>query len=82
MYVREKYNRFLIGDQVHGPAGGVFGRDSFGCRTVEAVGADFIVTRDGDGVPEFVSGDIDLTVAYRERDSRSQCGPDCDRDAP
>lgn len=34
-----------IGTVIHGFADGMFGRDSYQCRRVEAVGSDWIVTR-------------------------------------
>lgn len=36
---------FTPGDVIHGFCGGSFGRDSYACRRVEAVGPDWIVTR-------------------------------------
>jgi hypothetical protein len=44
-----------VGEVVHGFAGGAFGRDSYDCRRVEAVGHDWIVTRNARGGVEFVS---------------------------
>lgn len=34
-----------VGDVIHGFHKGLFGRDSYGCRRVEAVGADWVLTR-------------------------------------
>ena len=45
-----------VGERIHGFAGGAFGRDSYACRTVEAVGPDWVVTRNEQGEPEFASG--------------------------
>lgn len=49
--------RVEVGDIIHGFAGGAFGRDSYACRRVEAVGADWIVTRNNSGAVEFAAGD-------------------------
>jgi hypothetical protein len=49
-------HEWAVGEPIHGFAGGAFGRDSYGCRRVEAVGWDWIVTRDESGEPEFASG--------------------------
>ncbi len=54
---------WAIGDRIHGFASGGFGRDSYGCRTVEAVGRDWVVTRNDAGVAEFAS---DYHVPRRE----------------
>lgn len=49
---------FEVGDRIHGFAGGYFGRDSYDCRRVVAVGPDWVVTRNDRGVAEFVTGDL------------------------
>jgi hypothetical protein len=46
-----------VGEIIHGFAGGAFGRDSYSCRRVEAVGHDWVVTRNTSGVVECVAGD-------------------------
>ena len=51
---------FRVGMQVHGFAGGVFGRDSYECRRIEAMGSDWVVTRSDTGTPEFASGSESL----------------------
>jgi hypothetical protein len=63
---------FVVGDVIHGFAGGAFGRDSYGCRTVEAVGTDWVVTRNSAGAAEFASGDS-LHWARLSADDRSYC---------
>ncbi len=58
-------NTFPVGATIHGYAGGYFGRDSYQCRRVQAVGIDWIVTRtiepplEGSGV-QLVAGRVDL----------------------
>ena len=53
----ESERALLIGDVLHGFCGGAFGRDSYDCRRVEAIGADWIVTRSlTRGSPEFTRG--------------------------
>jgi hypothetical protein len=47
---------FRLGDIIHGFCGGAFGRDSYNCRRVEAVGADWVVTRNERGEVELVAG--------------------------
>lgn len=47
---------FKVGDVIHGFAAGSFGRDSYACRRVEAVGADWIVTRNTRGEAELATG--------------------------
>lgn len=67
---------FLVGSVVHGFAAGSFGRDSYDCRRVEAVGADWIVTRNRRGEVEMVSGtDIPTT---EEAASRVDCPDHCE----
>ena len=57
-------NRVLcVGDKLYGYCGGFFGRDSYGEKTVEAVGRDWVVVREDDGDPNFAE------VASRQRSS-------------
>jgi hypothetical protein len=53
-----------VGEIFHGFCGGYFGRDSYGCRRVEAVGVDWIVCRIETGYDEgrldFASGPDDI----------------------
>lgn len=70
-------SKFQIGDQIHGFAGGAFGRDSYDCRIVEAVGTDWAVTRNTNGEPEMVSG-THLQHAYYARTDRSFCYEGCE----
>lgn len=44
-----------IGTKLYGFCGGIFGRDSYGDKRVEAVGVDWVVVREGDQ-PDFASG--------------------------
>lgn len=44
-----------VGQVITGYCGGVFGRDSYGPKRVEASGYDWVVVRDEDGVPAFAS---------------------------
>lgn len=70
-------NKFKVGDEIHGFARGAFGRDSYDCRIVEAVGPDWAVTRNTNGEPEMVSGDgVDL--AHHARTDRSYCDDECE----
>ena len=39
----------LVGTVLYGHCGGAFGRDSFTEKRVEALGADWVVARSGDG---------------------------------
>lgn len=49
--------RLLPGDLLVGYCGGYFGRDSYGDKRVEAVGADWVVARDEHGVVECAFGE-------------------------
>lgn len=66
-----------VGDQVHGYADGIFGRDSYACRIIEAVGTDWIVTRNSSGAAEF--GRLDFLEAI-DSDDRSYCSQQCGND--
>lgn len=44
-----------VGDVLHGFCGGIFGRDHHDCCTVEAVGRDWVVTRNDRGGIDFAS---------------------------
>lgn len=63
-------NPFQLGDVIHGFCGGVFGRDSYNCRRVEAVGSDWIVTRNDRGEVEMTT---DLEDAVRYGNDCMQC---------
>ena len=45
-----------VGDVLYGYCGGRFGRDSYGEKRVEAIGADWVVVREEDGSPNFYHG--------------------------
>lgn len=68
------------GDVVHGFAGGYYGRDSYACRTVVAVGeqfgVEFVVTWNGQRY-ELVDG---LYVRWVEElmNERTYCSDDCE----
>lgn len=69
------------GDILHGFCGGSFGRDSYACRRVEAVGLDWIVTRSGLG--DGAASDVELAAGDRiptrvEATDTSWCDVDCD----
>jgi hypothetical protein len=66
-----------VGTVIHGFAFGAFGRDSYDCRRVEAIGADWIVTRNRRGEVELCWGDrLDGVNAYA--DVREGCSDTCD----
>jgi hypothetical protein len=46
-----------VGDPIKGFCGGYFGRDSYDNRVVEAVGPDWVVTRNVHGKVEMYHGD-------------------------
>ena len=66
-----------VGDVIHGFAGGVFGRDSYTCRRIEAIGIDWIVTRNKNGVAEFAPRA--QVESLTDRDDRSYCSDECGR---
>ena len=45
-----------VGTLLFGFCGGDFGRDSYLPKRVEALGADWVVVRDSDGVVDFAAG--------------------------
>jgi hypothetical protein len=59
-----------VGDILHGFCGGMFGRDSYEDKRVEAIGADWVVTRRADefSTPalEFCAGDPERLRRYRQ----------------
>lgn len=60
---------FKVGEVLHGFQGGAFGRDSYECRRIEAVGADWIVTRTltfSQNSVELVTGD---SLQWLQRDA-------------
>jgi hypothetical protein len=78
-------NPFVVGDRIHGFASGYFGRDSYACRTVEAVGPDWVLTRndrDEVEVTQDRSG-RELEWLYEHRADGQWCVlPPCDRGDP
>ena len=59
-----------VGDVIHGFANGAFGRDSYDCRTIEAVGPDWIVTRNTRGETEHASGRRTLELCQDNREQQ------------
>lgn len=57
-----------VGDVFHGFARGAFGRDHYDCVKIEAVGPDWIVSRDVDGDLTFAAGVRDLRLLMKVRD--------------
>lgn len=58
-----------VGDVIHGFAYGAFGRDHYQCVRIEAVGPDWIVTRDADGEGSgFTGGRRSLELCIKARD--------------
>lgn len=70
-------NNFKVGDEIHGFARGAFGRDSYDCRIVEAIGMDWVVTRNTANEAEMVR-DSRIDLAYMAREDRSYCDDICD----
>lgn len=46
-----------IGQMLYGYCGGYFGRDSYDNKRIEAIGIDWVVAREGNGMPNFASGE-------------------------
>jgi len=55
-----------VGDLLTGYCAGAFGRDSYGDKRVEAVGADWVVVRE-DGDPNLYTGPPDYLVQFRKK---------------
>ena len=51
-----------IGQMLYGYCRGVFGRDSYGDKRIEAVGIDWIVVREDDGISNFACGLSNLEI--------------------
>lgn len=64
-----------VGQMIHGYAGGTYGRDSYYCRRVEAVGYDWVVTRNSRGVVEVASGQDDLAEVAKH--AGGECNGEC-----
>lgn len=48
-------NQIRIGQVLYGNCGGIFGRDSYNPKRIEAIGPDWIVVRDDQGYLHFAS---------------------------
>lgn len=63
-----------VGDTLYGFCGGAFGRDSYGDKRVEAIGADWVVVRgEDDGHPEFACDDPRNPPETRQRTPEYLC---------
>jgi len=63
-----------VGTKLYGFCGGMFGRESYGDKIVEGVGADWVVAREDNGAVVFFDAtgrDLDETLAeYMVKDER------------
>ena len=60
--------KLLIGQILYGFCGGYFGRDDYGDKRIEAIGADWVVARHiSEGDVTFYTGDLDKLEKYTER---------------
>lgn len=59
-------NNIGIGTKLYGFCNGFFGRDSYDTKTIEAIGSDWVVARDSDGIPTFAFFNGDW---YLEKDN-------------
>lgn len=53
-----------VGTLLRGFCHGAFGRDSYGDKRVEAIGADWVVARESDGSVQFYDGSADDLAHY------------------
>lgn len=61
-----------VGAILYGFCGGAFGRDSYGDKRIEAIGADWLVARDVCiGRPEFYDGDQSSLLPYLNDESET-----------
>lgn len=51
-----------VGMLVHGFANGVFGRDSYQCRRIEALGVDWVVTRSLEHSEHSLSTEVEMVT--------------------
>jgi hypothetical protein len=64
----EQPRPLAVGDVLAGFCGGLFGRESYEDKTVEVIGADYVVARTdraGGGIPEFFRGDPSHLISHR-----------------
>jgi hypothetical protein len=71
--------QWSVGDTIHGFANGCFGRDSYDCRVVEAVGPDWLVTRNSNQVAEFISKNDAADIDEPECPTSCDAGADLRR---
>lgn len=57
-----------VGDIIHGFANGAFGRDSYDCRRIEAVGPDWVVCRYESGAVDLAAGAETLKLCQANRE--------------
>lgn len=51
-----------IGQMLYGYCRGIFGRDSYDDKRIEAIEFDWIVVRGEDGTPDFACGEANLQI--------------------
>lgn len=65
-----------VGDILYGFCGGEFGRDSYGDKRVEAIGADWVVVRGGGlldtDLPDLYHGDPEDLFQYTTKPEEGQ----------
>ena len=54
-----------VGDVLVGYCEGIFGRNSFSSKRIEAIGSDWVVVREESGNPNFYSGSPEDLTQYR-----------------
>ena len=57
-----------VGDVLYGFCGGAFGRDAYGAKRVEAIGADWVVARKEGGTPLYADCFPEDLCRYRTDD--------------
>lgn len=64
--MRQKHRPIAVGDEVHGFARGLFGRDSYQCRIVTAVGDNWVKLAAEDGLTGFYLDKVDDLLKLME----------------
>lgn len=61
-----------VGQMLYGYCRGVFGRDSYDDKRIEAVGFDWVVVRAENGTPNFACGSSDLEILQTDECTKPQ----------
>lgn len=71
--MRQKHRPIAVGDEIHGFARGLFGRDSYQCKIVAAVGDNWAKLASEDGMTAFYMDQVEDLIKLMEVRDEVRC---------